>query len=236
MIILAIILIIGLTYYITVWFKTQVFGYFPYAIKTDRKVIALTFDDGPNPPYTEKLLEILARHNVKATFFMPAKNLERFPDLGKEIMAAGHVIGNHSYSHKFSNNFKSLTFELEINQAQKTSEDILGKRPALYRSPWLFKQPWLLKNIKAYGFTPVAGFFGSNREIWHASAENIAKDFMKAVKPGRIMILHDGFDTKGDYRAGSVGAVDIVIPELKRQGYEFMTADELLGVPAYQNI
>jgi peptidoglycan/xylan/chitin deacetylase (PgdA/CDA1 family) len=151
-------------------------------------------------------------------------------------MAAGHVIGNHSYSHKFSNNFKSLTFESEINQAQKIAENILGKSPALYRPPWLFKQPWLLKNIRAHGFTPVAGFFGSNREIWHASAKSIAKDFMKVVKPGRIIILHDGFDTKGDYRAGSVGAVDIVIPELKKQDYEFVTVDKLLGVPAYQKI
>ena len=232
----ALILIIALIYYLTVWSKAQLFGYFPDSIKTAKKVIALTFDDGPNPPYTDKLLEILARHDVKATFFMPAKNIEKFPDLVKTIIAQGHIIGNHSYSHKFSNNYKSLTFEKEIIAAQNIVEKISGAKPALYRPPWLFNQPFLLKNLKRHGLVPVSGFFGSNWEIWHASAEGIAKDTLKVVKPGRILIFHDGFDTKGGARTGSVGAIDIIIPELKKQGYEFLTVDQLLEVKPYQDI
>jgi len=219
-----------------VWSKTQIFGYFPNAIKTKEKFIALTFDDGPNPPYTGELLEILAKHQVKATFFTPAINLEKFPELGKKIVEAGHIIGNHSYSHKFSNNIKSLYFESEISKAQKIIENITGKRPALYRSPWLFKQPWLLKNLKRHELIPVSGFFASNWEIWQASAQTIFKNSLQVVAPGRILIFHDGFDTMGAPRAGSVGAIDLLIPELKKQGYKFLTVAELLGVAAYQNV
>ena len=176
-ILLALLILIGLAYYFTVWSKTQAFGYFPYAVKSDRKIIALTFDDGPNPPYTEELLAILAKHGVRATFFITGKNLERCPALSKAIVAAGHVIGNHSYHHNFTNNFLSLSFEKEITRGQKTIESITGRRPALYRSPWLFRQPWLLKNLKTHGLTPVAGYFCSSWEAWHASAENCCRRF-----------------------------------------------------------
>jgi len=230
------ILIIGLLYYLTVWSKAQLFGYFPDSIRTEKKVIALTFDDGPNPPYTDKLLEILARHNVKATFFMPAKNIEKFPGLVREIYAAGHIIGSHSYAHKFSNNYKSLTFEEEINKGEEVIKRTIGRSPALYRPPWLFNQPWLLNNLKKHSLTPVSGYFSSTWEVWHASAEQIAKDALRVVRPGRILIFHDGFDTEGGARTGSVGAVDIIIPELKKQGYEFLTVDQLLGVNPYQII
>ncbi|MHB8904197.1 MAG: polysaccharide deacetylase family protein [Patescibacteria group bacterium] len=230
-----IILIIGLTYYFTIWFKPSLFGYFPDSIKTEQKIIALSFDDGPNPPYTDRLLEILQQHNVHATFFMPAYNIEKFPDLARRILNEGHVIGNHSYAHKFSNNYKTLTFEKEITRAQKIIRDVTGKSSALYRPPWLFKQPFLLKNLRAHGLTPVSGFFGSNWEIWHAPAERIASDALKVVKPGRILIFHDGFDTKGGARAGSVEAINLIVLELKKQGYEFLTVDELLGIKAYQD-
>jgi peptidoglycan/xylan/chitin deacetylase (PgdA/CDA1 family) len=234
-ILIAILILIGLTYYFTVWSKAQLFGYFPDSIKTDKKVIALSFDDGPNPPYTNELLEILKRHGVRASFFMPAKNIEKFPELVGKILEGGHVIGNHSYSHQFSNNYKSLSFEKEITTGQEIIKKITGKTPALYRPPWLFNQPFLLRNLKKHGLTPVSGFFGSNWEIWHASAERIAADALKVVRPGRILIFHDGFDTKGGARKGSVWAIDLIIPELKKQGYEFLTVDELLGVRAYQD-
>ncbi len=227
-------IIIGFIYYFFIWSKTQIFGYFPASIKTNRKIIALTFDDGPNPPYTEELLTILKRHGVKASFFLPAKNIEKFPELTRKIIAEGHIIGNHSYSHKFINNFKSLCFELEITKAQNIIKKVIGRRPALYRSPWLFKQPWLLKNLKNNGLTPVSGFFSSNWEIWKAPAELIARNAAKVVAPGRIIIFHDGADTRGGVRKGSVEAIDILIPQLKKQGYEFLTVDKLLGLPAYQ--
>jgi len=233
---LIIIFLLFLAYYFFIYSHTQIFGYFPNGVKSERKIIALSFDDGPNPPDTENLLNILAKHEVRATFFTPAKNIEKFPELAKKIIAAGHVIGNHSYSHSFSNHFRTLSFDQEIVQAQKTIKNIIGLEPALYRPPWLFKHSFLLKNLKRHQITPVSGFFCSNWEIWHASAQRIYRDTLKVVAPGRIIIFHDGFDTKGGRRQGSIGAIDLLIPELKRQGYEFLSVDELLRVPAYKNL
>ena len=231
---ITLLILLSLVYYFSVWSKTQIFGYFPHSIKTKERVICLTFDDGPNPPYTEKLLSILEKHSVKATFFMPAKNIENFPQLAKKIIDEGHVVGSHSYSHRFSNNLRSLYFESEITKAQDVIKKVTGKSPALYRPPWLFKHPWLLKNLKSHNLIPVSGFFASNWEIWHASAEIIVKDALRTVVPGRILIFHDGFDTKGGRRDGSVDAIDLLIPELKKQGYKFLTVDQLLDVSPYQ--
>lgn len=227
-------IILAFIYYFCIWSRTQIFGYFPDSVKTQEKVIALTFDDGPNPPDTERLLEILKKHQVLVTFFTPAKNLEKFPELAKRIIAEGHIIANHSYYHQFIYNFINFSFRKEIIKSQKVIENIIGRRPALYRPPWLFKQPFLLKTLKAQGLTPVSGWFSSNWEIWKAPAKVIAQDALKVVAPGRIIIFHDGFDTKGGQRAGSIHAVDLIIPELKKQGYRFLTVDKLLGVPAYQ--
>ena len=240
MAILIIILIIacalGGTYLVFLWPETsQVFGYFPYKIKTDKKLIALTFDDGPNPPHTNKLLEVLSKHGVHATFFAVGKNLERFPELGKAIIAGGHVIGNHSYSHEFSKYFKSLSFKTEIVRTQEVIESITGKKPALFRSPWLFRSPRLLRELKSRGLSPVSGLFSSQREIWQPPARKIADDALKVAAPGVIIIFHDGYDAKGGNRAETVGAVDLLIPELKARGYEFVTVDRILGVSAYQS-
>jgi len=232
--------LLALAYYFTVWSKTQVFGYFPYVVKTERKLMALTFDDGPNPPDTEKLLEVLEKHGVKATFFVCGQNAEKWPDLVRRAAEAGHVIGNHSFNHNFTNNFLSLRFESEISRTQAAIEKIINQRPALYRSPWLFRQPWLLKNLKRHGLTPVAGYFASSWEAWHPAPLAVAAEARKVIAPGRIIIMHDGgnldlFSWNTD-RSATVAAVDLLIPELKKQGYEFTTIDQLLGVAPYQTI
>lgn len=235
-ILLLFLVLIGLIYYLTIWFRPQIFGYFPSSIKTKEKLISLSFDDGPNPPYTNQLLDILDKHNVKVTFFIPAKNMEKYPDLAREIIRRGHIIGNHSYSHKFINNIKSLHFEDEIVKSQNTITKIIHRIPALYRSPWLFKQPWLLKNLVKHGLTPVSGYFSSPWEIWHASGERIARDTMKNIAPGRIIIFHDGFNTKGAKREGTLEGVDIVISKVKEQGYKIINIDKLLDINPYQNL
>ncbi len=223
-----------------VWFFPALFASLAqYAFrvpKTERKIIALTFDDGPNPPYTEKLLRVLAAHNVCATFFVVGKNMEKFPDTGKAIMRGGHIIGNHSYSHQFIQYIKSLSFESEILKTQKTIERCVGKVPALYRSPWLFQHPWLLRTVRKQHLTFVSGLFGSQREIRGRSGEKIAQDALKKARPGMILIFHDGYDAQGADRTETVSAIDLVIPELKKRGYEFVTADVLLGVPAYNAV
>ena len=94
-------------------------------LNTDQRVVALTFDDGPSPPYTDQLLEVLAKHNVKATFFMIGNRIEKHPETVRSVMAEGHQIGNHSYSHPatgFLPTFRTLSVE-NSSDGQMTSFD-----------------------------------------------------------------------------------------------------------------
>lgn len=234
-----IILIILAAYYLFMWPQAEIFGAYPYQIKTDKKVIALTFDDGPNPPYTKELLAVLDKHQVAATFFVLGKNLERFPDLGRAIVAAGHTLGNHAYSHNFLQYFCQPSLRKEILRTQEIIISATGKRAALFRSPWLIHHPSLFKVVKKNGLTAVSGLFSSQKEIWQPPAQILFNDALKKVAPGKILIFHDGYDAiakrlNGSSRSETVKAIDLLIPELKKQGYQLVTVDHLLGSLAYQ--
>ena len=226
--------IVGLIYLLCFSPRAQVFGNFLYRKKTTEKIIALTFDDGPNPPFTNRILDILAAHHVQATFFCVGKNLEKHPELGRAIVNAGHVIGNHSYSHSFWEYLKHPVFELEITRTQALIQRITGKTAALFRPPWLFRHPGIFRTLRRNNLTPVSGVFGSYLEVFKIPAEKLAARVMGKIKPGTILIFHDGFNAHGGNRAQTAEAVNLLIPKLLRAGYQFVTVDRLLGVPAYQ--
>ncbi len=209
---------------------SQVFGKFPYKARTSKKQIALTFDDGPNEPYTSQLLDYLDAQGVKATFFQVGKCVERFPEVTKRIASNGHLVGNHSLSHSFPKYFTEHSFENEINQSQRIFKNVLGKSPVLFRPPWLWRYPKLFKTLKAHNLQPVSGQFCSNLEVFQPSAQRIAKATVAKAKPGAFIIFHDGFDAKGGNRGQTVEAVKLVVKALRQQGYEFVTADKLLGI------
>ena len=227
--------ILFLLYYLFISPTSQVFGYFPYRIKTDEKVVALTFDDGPNSPFTEGILEILKLHNIKATFFVVGKNLERMPGLGRLIVENGHTLGNHSYSHAFHKYLISTSFVSEITKNQVIIEHITGKRPALFRPPWLFRQPWLLHTAKTNGLLPVSGAFSNALEVFQPSAEWLTKRVLNKVEPGMILIFHDGNNAKNGNRKQTVRTIDLLIPKLIARGYRLVTVDQLLNTSAYQS-
>jgi peptidoglycan/xylan/chitin deacetylase (PgdA/CDA1 family) len=235
LIFISITVLLFLIYYLFFSPRSQIFGYFPYHFTTKEKVIALTFDDGPNPPFTKEILTILNRYNVKATFFVIGKNLEKAPELGKNILDAGHTIGNHSHSHAFHKYFTDLSFESEIINNQDTIERIINKRPTLFRPPWLFRQPWLLRTLRRNGLYAVSGLFGSTLEIFQPSAKYIARQALGKVRPGMILIFHDGYSIKGGNRRQTVDSIDLLIPKLLTKGYKFVTVDQLLGIPAYKS-
>ena len=224
----------GLGYYLFMSPGSQAFGDFPYRVRTSEKVFALTFDDGPNPPYTAQILEKLDRHAVPATFFVVGRNLERSPEAAAAILAAGHTIGNHAYSHAFRRYFAQPAFRNEIEQGQAAIERLTGRRPALFRPPWLFRHPTLLASAKRAGLTTVSGVFLSEIEVFQPQARRIARRAVQKVRPGTIGIFHDGCGSQGGNRSETVAALDLIIPELKARGYRFVTVDQLLCVSPYQ--
>jgi len=233
-VLLAIAALLGLVYWLFMSPYSQTFGRYIWRIKTDQKVVALTFDDGPNEPYTSEILDILSSHKIKATFFMVGKCVERYPATAKRVLKEGHVVGNHSVSHQFHRYLTRPYFKREVEENQAILKNELGVTPALFRSPWLWRQPLLFRTLKRNNLTPISGEFCHPLEPIQVSGGRIAKHVLKRAKPGSIIIFHDGFDARGGNRAETVKAVKIVVEKLARDGYKFETIDRLLGIPAYQ--
>ena len=213
---------------------SQLLGPFPYRADTADKVIALTFDDGPNEPYTSQIADILARAGIKATFFQVGECVDRYPHVTARLARDGHVIGDHSHSHRFIRCLTANTQRSQTQAAQQALTRALGRTPALYRPPWLLRTPTLPAVLRRHGLSPVSGEFCHALEVFQPPPQRIARRTLAKARPGAILIFHDGFDAHGGNRANTVAAVPIVITELTHRGYAFVTIDDLLGIPAYQ--
>jgi len=235
LVVLIIIIIFGgLAYWLFMSPYSQVFGRYPYRVKTREKIIALTLDDGPNEPYTSDLADFLKDRGVKATFFEVGECVQRHPETSRRLLADGHVIANHSVSHEFRRYFEQVNFAEQVEHNQDIIEGVIGKRPALYRSPWLWRQPWLFATLRRNGLQPVSGTFCHVFEVAQIPAARIAKRALAHAKPGAIIIFHDGVEGKGGNRAETIAAVKIFVDTLLAEGYQFVTVDKLLDVPAYR--
>ena len=217
---------------------SQLFGRYPYrgdpADDADR-VVALTLDDGPNEPYTSQIADFLDSKGIKATFFQVGRCVERYPAATARLAAAGHVVGNHSLTHRFTTYFRPRAFERELDRTQRLLHEHLGRTPALVRTPWLWRQPMVLRAIRRRRLQAVAGVFGHPLEVFHRSGEVMARRAAALTRPGTILIFHDGFDGRTGDRSETVKAVRLTVERLLTKGYRFVTVDELLRVPAYHD-
>lgn len=225
----------GAAYWVTASQWSQTLGAFPFRARTDEPVIALTFDDGPNEPWTSRLAEVLARHDVRATFFQPGACAERYPEATRRLVADGHVIGNHSYHHDIRRLVRSGDLRTEIERTQQVLTPLVGAPPALYRPPWLFRPPALFTELDAAGLRPVGGEFCHPAEVFQPDPMVLVEGTLKRARPGLVLVFHDGYNaTAGHARDSTVEAIDLVIPALRDRGYRFETVDRLLGLPAVQ--
>jgi peptidoglycan/xylan/chitin deacetylase (PgdA/CDA1 family) len=213
--------------------RSQAFGPFPFRADTDEPVVALTFDDGPNEPWTSRLLDLLGEREVPATFFQVGRCAERHPDVTRRVLAEGHVLGNHSLSHAFGRYLTEPRQRAEIRGGQQALRAIAGVTPMLYRPPWLCHWPWVLRGVADSGSSVVSGTFGSLLEVAQPSPTRMAAAAAGRAAPGAMLILHDGREARGGNRAASVAAVGPLVDRLRARGYRFRTVDQLLGVPAY---
>ncbi|MEV6845808.1 polysaccharide deacetylase family protein [Actinoplanes sp. NPDC051411] len=213
--------------------SAQVFGRYPYRRRQDERVVALTFDDGPNEPYTSEIADFLDGQGIRGTFFQVGVCVERHPATTDRLLVAGHVVGNHSMTHRFSTYLNPGAFRREIDESQRVLRRHLGRTPALVRTPWLWRQPALLRMLRKRGLEPVSGVFGHPLEVFHRDGAAQARRAVARTRPGSILIFHDGFDGKGGRRDQTVEAVRLTVQALREKGYRFVTVDELLGVPAY---
>ncbi|MBQ3140960.1 MAG: polysaccharide deacetylase family protein [Clostridia bacterium] len=186
---------------------------------TKEKVVALTFDDGPSSKVTPKLLDLLDKYNAKATFFLVGYNIDWQNDLVKEIAERGHTVANHSVEHNNYNKMSVSAAVSDVNTVFEKLESILGERPFLLRPPGGSMDK---ERAEAAG-VPVILWDVDPLDWKYRDAETVSKNILKSVKSGDIVLSHDLYQSTYE-------AMEIVIPELKAQGYRFVTVDELLGI------
>jgi peptidoglycan/xylan/chitin deacetylase (PgdA/CDA1 family) len=189
--------------------------------------IALTYDDGPNDPHTLKLLEVLAKHNVRATFFMIGRYVQQRPDIARAVAQAGHVIGNHTFTHP-SLIFKSAAeTRAELVDCRQALQDAIGEHSNLFRPPFGGRRPATLKIAHELGLRTV--MWNVTGYDWTAPpAEVIEKKVMRQMRGGDVILLHDGgHRAMGADRVQTVMATENLIRRYHDRGCEFVTVDKM---------
>lgn len=199
---------------------------------SDPGEMALTFDDGPNDPHTLCLLDVLAKHNAKATFFLIGRYVRQRPEIVRAIQSAGHAIGNHTYSHPNLVFVSASRLRVELEDCKKALEDVLGATPApLFRPPFGGRRPDVLRVAREMGLTPV--MWSVTGYDWNApSAESIVGKVLAQIqsrrrKQGEIVLLHDGSHKSfGENRGPTVEATRTLLAKYSA-GKKFVSVPEL---------
>ncbi len=215
---------------------SQAYGKVWYASPApDRKEVALTFDDGPNEPYTSEVLRILDEHHIRATFFLIGENAEFFPGAVRDIVGHGNVIGNHSWDHSFRLPFRrEAATRSEVRQTEDVLFDLTGLRTRLFRPPHGLRTPWFLGDIRAMRYSVITWNDMTDDYDASESPEAIARRVIRKASPGGIITLHDGKNLgHGVDRSNTIRALPRIIDALRKQGYTFVTVPELLGIEPY---
>lgn len=197
-------------------------------VPNGEKVIALTFDDGPWPETTEQILATLKQEKVKATFYMIGQPLKSFPEIGKKVLADGHVIANHTLHHWY-HRMSPLVAQREIEDTQKIIREVLNVETAYFRPPG---------GVLTNGLVAYAQKHGQSVNMWSVdsndshpkrpSPEAMLKTILAQATPGGIVLMHDG----GGSHVNTAKAVPQIITQLRAQGYRFVTVPELLELSA----
>ncbi len=195
------------------------------------KVFALTFDDGPDPRYTPRILDILKAKNVRATFFVVGSQAEKSADLLRRMYVEGHDIGNHTYSHDNDVLASDTKLGLELNLTQRIIEHVVGRATTLFRSPYKadsdLRTPEAIQSVlrpQRFGYTTI-GERVDPRDWETRSKDEILDVVMRDKHLGNIILLHDG----GGDREATIQALPAVIDQLRSEGYRFVSLEELLG-------
>ena len=190
------------------------------------KWIALTFDDGPYPPYTDRLLDVLKAKRVHATFFLVAEQAQQYPELVRRMKAEGHTVGLHAFRHR---DFLKLTEEekrKDLKQGKKLLRDITGKNPVYWRPPHGFRDFSVMETAAAQNLT-VVNWSVIPRDWTGIDSQEIFRRVMDKAEDGAIVLLHDG-DSPG-YKASRQATVDAVAPlidSLREKGYHLVSLEE----------
>ena len=198
-------------------------------INRGARKLALTYDDGPNDPYTLHLLEVLAKHDVPATFFLIGRYVQQRPAIVRELVKAGHVVGNHTFTHP-QLIFQSPTqIRAQLSACTFAVNDAVGVHSNLFRPPFGGRRPAVLRIARELGLEPV--MWSVTGYDWNPTTrERIQRHMTRQIRGGDVILLHDGGHVAmGTDRSHTVAATDWLIARYKQEGYEFVTVPEMMG-------
>jgi peptidoglycan-N-acetylglucosamine deacetylase len=200
-----------------------------------RKVVSLTFDDGPYGKATEKILDILKEKGVKATFFLLGKNAEKYPEILQREIEEGHIVGNHSFDHSRMLPLKtSKQFMENVTKAEIAIGKASGLRPKFFRFPFGIGTPWLKKSLKSQSYTLIPLGIMTNDYNAKTKPEKISAYVLKRLEPGSIITLHDGRDIEINYPRENISkALPKIIDGIRDAGYAIVPLEEMMRKDPY---
>jgi peptidoglycan/xylan/chitin deacetylase (PgdA/CDA1 family) len=190
--------------------------------------MALTYDDGPNDLHTLRLLEVLANHGAQATFFLIGRYLKERSGIAREIIQAGHAVGNHTFSHPLLTLKSESEIRQELNLCQFALQDAVGHPANLFRPPFGGRRPAVLRIARELGLAPV--MWNVTGYDWNAPpAAEIERKITRQIRGGDVILLHDGGHKQiGADRSQTIIATDHLIIRYKSEGYEFVTIPQMM--------
>ncbi|MEQ1621303.1 MAG: polysaccharide deacetylase family protein [Methylococcales bacterium] len=192
-----------------------------------KKEIALSFDDGPNRVFTPQILSVLEQFNVPATFFVIGKHVSGNEDILQQIDAAGHSLGNHSFTHSVFVDFKGLQgFKNELTKTADIVFGVIGKRMKMFRPPFGVTTPSLMKASSQLDYR-VIGWSVRSLDTTSDSAQTIVRRVQAQLQPGAIILFHDASDK-------TVEALTQTLKFAKENGYKVVSVEKLLNIDAYE--
>lgn len=195
---------------------------------TSSKVVALTFDDGADGTNTNKILDILARNNVKATFFLTGSGTKHHPQLIRNVVAKGHQLGNHSYTHPDFTKLSATQMKSELDRTEAIVKSVTGKTTKpIFRAPFGAVNNAVLNGVGAAGYAYTIQWDIDTVDWRGLSGSQINTKVQANVKPGSIVLMHTGAGA-----SGTPGALPTMISQLKAKGYKFVTVSQLIGYQA----
>lgn len=192
-------------------------------------VVYLTFDDGPNPRATPRVLEVLDKEQVPATFFMVGRHVERFPEVAMAVAQAGHEIGNHTYSHVKLHRVGPRRARSEIRRAHQVIADVTGRVARSFRAPHGYRGPFVARALAPFGYRSFGWTFG----VWDSDCPGVSRIQNRVrggLTLGAIILLHDGdgYDPTGD-RGQTAAALPGIIRDVREAGYRLESLSTLVG-------
>ena len=187
----------------------------------DQPVVYLSFDDGPNPETTPRVLETLGQWGVPAAFFLVGRHAELFPDIARRVAGAGHDLGNHTHRHRKLHLLGPGAIHREVTDAHRAIAEAAGVAPTLFRAPHGYRNPFVAREARRLGYVT----FGWTGAIWDSARpgpEEIRRRVGKILEPGVIFLLHDGngYDPRGD-RTQTAAALPGILADARDRGFRF---------------